>query len=222
MGERIRQMRNEKGLSQEALGDKVGRTKGTVSQWEAGITHPGGETLVRLSIALGRSPDWLVHGTGSTNDGRGSYHVEDQTNIQGAPIPMRRGRVPVKGSAQLGPNGYFDDLDYPVEEGDGYVLVESQDADAYGLKVVGNSMMPRIKHHEYVVIEPNHAYVNGDEVLVCTRDGQCMIKVFSWVRDGQYRFDSINNDFEALYLLEEEVDRVQYVCAIVKPSRYMP
>ncbi|MCK2183537.1 XRE family transcriptional regulator [Halomonas getboli] len=222
MGQRIRALRLQQGLSQQALGDKIGRSKGTVSQWEAGTTHPGGEVLLRLATVLRRSPHYLATGAERTAETPASYQAESHSNVEGPAVGVSQGRVPVKGSAQLGPCGYFEALDYPVEQGDGYVMVESQDADAYGLRVVGNSMMPRIKHHEYVVIEPNHPYVNGDEVLVCTRDGQCMIKVFTWLRDGQYRFDSINNDFEPLHVFEEEVMRIHYVGAIVKPSRYMP
>jgi phage repressor protein C with HTH and peptisase S24 domain len=31
-------------------------------------------------------------------------------------------------------------------------------------------MKPRIKDGEYVVVEPNHQYLPGDEVLIVTKD----------------------------------------------------
>lgn len=173
-----------------------------------------GDLLARkIELAEGLPRGWMD--TGHEHDGI-------ESNIEGEAFELKGGKVPVKGAAQLGPGGYFEALNYPVGQGDGYLNIFSQDADAYGLRVVGISMMPRIKHHEFVVIEPNQTYVSGDEVLVCTHEGQCMIKVFMWLREGQYRFDSINDDFAPVHLMEDEVECIQYVGAIVKPSRYMP
>jgi transcriptional regulator with XRE-family HTH domain len=60
LGERIKVARLASGLSQEALGALVGKTKGAVSQWEQGTTTPGGEGIVPLARALGVSLDWLL------------------------------------------------------------------------------------------------------------------------------------------------------------------
>lgn len=174
-----------------------------------------GDLLARkIELAEGLERGWM--------DSRHDFGDSSSSNVEGDLFELEGGVVPVKGAAQLGPDGYFEALNYPVGQGDGYLKIMSQDADAYGLKVVGNSMMPRIKHHEFVVIEPNHTYVAGDEVLVCTHEGQCMIKIFMWLREGQYRFDSTNDDYAPVYLMEDEVEIVQYVGAIVKPSRHMP
>ncbi len=129
--------------------------------------------------------------------------------------------VPVVGKAMLGPNGHFEAMDYPTGHGDGYLDIHSDDKNAYGLKVIGNSMHPRIKNGEFVLVEPGHPYLSGDEVLVQTRDGQSMIKEFIYCRDGQYRFDSVNDGFPPLVLSEEEVAKVHYVAGILKSSRYV-
>ena len=47
----------------------------------------------------------------------------------------------------------------------GWLQIYSADRDAYGLKVKGDSMWPRIQSGEYVVIEPNTQVHTGDEVL---------------------------------------------------------
>ncbi|OAL61358.1 hypothetical protein A6R74_16055 [Halomonas sp. ALS9] len=228
--DRLRNALNEAGRDGHGMGARVAKAAGVTpkaaSKWLNGEARPSHDKLLKLSRWLGVREEWLEYGRGArspdviveptlVNHGSG-------TNVVGPEVKVRSRRVPVKGAAQLGPNGYFEALNYPVEQGDGYLMIESRDIDAYGLKVVGNSMMPRIKHHEYVVIEPNQIYVAGDEVLVCTHDGQCMIKIFLWLRDGQYRFDSINDDFEPVYLMENEVEHIHYVGAIVKPSRHMP
>ncbi|MCY1459780.1 Peptidase S24-like protein [compost metagenome] len=83
-------------------------------------------------------------------------------------------------------------------------------------------MTPRIKNNEFVLVEPGREYVAGDEVLVKTTNGQAMIKEFIYYRDGQYRFDSVNADYDPIFLREDEVEDVQYVGAIVKSSRFTP
>lgn len=129
--------------------------------------------------------------------------------------------VPVVGKAMLGSDGYFDDLDYPPGHGDGYIDIVSSDPDAYGLKMVGSSMHPRIKSGEFVLIEPNHRYQTGDEVLVKTTDGRAMVKEFIYFRDGQYRFDSISDGYPPIFLDEHLIEKVHYVAAILKPSKYI-
>ncbi|OLU23329.1 peptidase S24 [Pseudomonas sp. PA15(2017)] len=113
-------------------------------------------------------------------------------------------------------------MDYPAGHGDGYLNVNSDDKNAYGLRVVGSSMHPRIKDGEYVLIEPNHAYLNGDEVLVQTLDGQSMIKEFIYHRDGQYRFDSVNSGFPPLIIDQTKISKIHYVAGILKASRHIP
>lgn len=147
---------------------------------------------------------------------------ELMSNVSGEPMPVKTGSVPVVGKAMLGTAGYFEAIDYPVGHGEGFLNIFSSDPNAYGLRVVGNSMNPRIKNNEFVLIEPNREYVAGDEVLVKTTKGQAMIKEFIYYRDGQYRFDSVNADYDPIFIHEDEVEDVQYVGAIVKSSRFTP
>lgn len=148
--------------------------------------------------------------------------VEPGTQITSVPLPVDQGRVPVVGKAMLGMDGYFEALDYPTGHGDGFLAVPSRDPNAYALRVVGNSMTPRIKNGEFVLIEPNQPYANGDDVLVKTRDGRAMIKEFVYLRDGQYRFDSYGNGYEPIYLAEDLVDKIHFVGGIFKSYRFTP
>lgn len=124
------------------------------------------------------------------------------------------------GTAKLGIDGYFEALDFPVGHGDGYLYIYSDDPNAYGLRVIGDSMHPRIKSGEYVLIEPNKAFVTGDEVMVQTYDGRSMIKEFIYLRDGVYRFDSVNQDHSPIHLDQNDVSKVHLVGGILKSSRF--
>jgi transcriptional regulator with XRE-family HTH domain len=52
VGERVRAAREDAGLSQEALGAKLGVTQTAVSYWEAGKRDPGVADLLRIADAL--------------------------------------------------------------------------------------------------------------------------------------------------------------------------
>lgn len=60
LGDRIQQTRKKAQLSQEKLGDMVGVTRQTISNWELNITTPDANQLLALSKALQISMDALM------------------------------------------------------------------------------------------------------------------------------------------------------------------
>ena len=58
--QRIRSIRAEQGISQEALAELLDVSRQTISKWENGQVRPSTENLARLSHALGVSVDALV------------------------------------------------------------------------------------------------------------------------------------------------------------------
>lgn len=65
--ERLRLLRNRRGLTQQQLADQVGVTKTTISRWEkASGNRPYGHNLTALAQALGSTPTFLVDGTEGT------------------------------------------------------------------------------------------------------------------------------------------------------------
>ena len=132
--------------------------------------------------------------------------------------PNQHGRLPVVGSTQLGDNGNFCELEYPVGHGDGFIAWPSNDENAYCLRCVGESMKPRIRHGEFVVIEPNHEYIPGDEVLVQALDGRVMVKQLAYIREGMIHLDSVNELHPRISLLMSQVSKIQYVAGIAKAA----
>jgi len=59
-GERLRELRNEKGLSCVALGQKIGVRDSTIVQWENNKHDIKGEYLVKLAKFFGVSVDYLL------------------------------------------------------------------------------------------------------------------------------------------------------------------
>ena len=129
------------------------------------------------------------------------------------------GMIPVVGHAKLGDeNAYFVELEYPAGNGDAYIERFLKDKSAYALKCVGDSMMPRIKHGEYVIVSPNHPIVPGDEVLVVDAKDRVMVKVWQYSRDGMAYFESINLAYKPFGIPLEEIKKMQYVVGTSKTA----
>lgn len=60
--ERIAAARKAAGLTQEALGEKLGVSRQAVSKWESGQAVPDLDTVAKLCLALGFSADYLLFG----------------------------------------------------------------------------------------------------------------------------------------------------------------
>ena len=60
LGQRIKKLRKQKGMSQEFLAEESGLSLRTIQRIEKGETNPTGESLKRLSNALNVNPDELI------------------------------------------------------------------------------------------------------------------------------------------------------------------
>ncbi len=61
IGKNIKKKRNEKGITQDQLAEKLHVTRQTVSSWEMGRTEPDVDTLTRLAEALKVSVEDLIY-----------------------------------------------------------------------------------------------------------------------------------------------------------------
>jgi transcriptional regulator with XRE-family HTH domain len=68
MGERLREARIAKRLTQEALAHAIGVRAMSISRFERGELNPSRETLMRLASALSVSTDWLLSGPPKESD----------------------------------------------------------------------------------------------------------------------------------------------------------
>jgi phage repressor protein C with HTH and peptisase S24 domain len=213
--QRIKAALSPLNLTAETLAGIVGVGTDVASQWLAG---EGQEITLAQAVALqktyGVNSVWLTKGKGEPG-------VAVRWNDEYRPIPITGWKpIPVVGMAQLGDNGHWSDLEYPVGHGDGYVDFPSKDPDAYALKCVGDSMRPRIRDGEFAIIEPGHPVEPGDDVLVKARDGRVMVKTFLYRRAGKTHLVSINEAHPSISLTDVEIEKMHYVVAIARPSMY--
>ena len=60
IGQRMQRLREEDGMTQEGLGEKLGVSQGTVSQWESGKRAPGGEAVKAMAELFDTTADFIL------------------------------------------------------------------------------------------------------------------------------------------------------------------
>jgi phage repressor protein C with HTH and peptisase S24 domain len=233
LGSQIKALRKVRRLSQQELAHACGwESQSRIGNYEKGTREPSLQDLKKIADALGVDiPELLNQSDKVLVTPRHNREAHLRTKPGTLDTPMdgharwesgktKAGRVPVVGNAQLGEEGYFEALDLPAESQDGYINIHSDDPDAYGMRVMGDGMLPRIKNGEFVLIEPNKRYVSGDEVMVRTVTGRTMIREFIYLRDGMYRLDSVNAEHGSIHIAESDVLEVHLIGGILKSSRF--
>ena len=94
--------------------------------------------------------------------------TQGRLDIERSDLPLAAGRlVPVINKVAAGYPSDFDDLDYPVGIADDYVRCpDLHDANAFAVRVVGDSMQPKFKQDDIVVFSPAAEVHNGDDCFV--------------------------------------------------------
>ena len=80
IGERIAQIRKERGLSQEAFGESLGVTRQSISKWESNMSIPDVDKLLALNRLYGVSIGWILGEETAEND-NGKDLTEEQLRM---------------------------------------------------------------------------------------------------------------------------------------------
>lgn len=127
--------------------------------------------------------------------------------------------IPVRCTARLNKQGGWVATQM-LGEIDGFISMPSMDADAYCVRIVGDTLRPRIKSGDFVVISPNHPYEVTDEVMVTTTDGMSMIKEFLFEREGDVALQDINGLGERITISRADIAQINYIAGIAKDALY--
>ena len=99
IGSRLRSRRKMFGHTLKVIADHVGVKQPTVSQWEADLMVPRGESLKKLEEILKTNSDWILHGKGNP-DAR--YVLVQPDSQEFKAISLSTKRIPVLSWVQAG------------------------------------------------------------------------------------------------------------------------
>ena len=204
--DRVLSLMKERGMTQAELARSLGVLPAALTNWKRrGMPD---SYLARAAEVLSTTIDALA--------GRQYESPKDSMPV------ILSGRIPVKGRAQLGDDGFYCSMEYSEENGDGFINVPSKDPNAYAVKCLGRSMSPRIQPGEYVIAEPGREPLPGDEVIVQLSDERVMVKRFMYQRDGEFCFGSINSEFPNITVDASEIQSIHPILAIVSKLLWVP
>jgi phage repressor protein C with HTH and peptisase S24 domain len=223
---------SEPRLTKTALWKTAGLSSGAASHWFDGSNGADLDTCEKIAPLMRVNARWLFDGTdGMPSNGNNKKIVSGHDETGGEPIsagvakantlgyaeyeleqapdvrPYRQ--IPVVGEVQGGDGGYLVELEYPVGHGDGVIEWIVGDPEAYALRVRGDSMRPRYRPGEFVLVQPNVVAQPGDDVVVICKDGRKMLKELAWIRDDEAQFVSINTDYAPITIRLADIDSIQ-------------
>ena len=245
-GAAIRNARKKKGITQEALGDKLGVSRFTVRNWESDINKPDYETLPVLCEILGISVQELF------GDALPLQSVMDRMILKSLHQLSLNGQVMVKRiitamleeeqkkekkelekrkSELYCTHRLLEEVPGAVAAGTGYefqdatpstpFFVKTNNSNAYAdavVRVSGRSMEPKYHDGDYVYFKYTQDVSPGDDVVAGWNEGAIIKRL-----NEDYTLYSLNSALPFNYDGGEEGVRIiGKVLGIVDPSTDLP
>ena len=194
--QRLRQAMFMKGIRQADIADRSGIDKSMVSRYVAGKNMPGGDALIKLAAALGVDPVWL---SGEGPDVDPYDLIEKSSRFQAVPVVGR-----VAAGAPI----------FAIENQVDTMMVRDNRTGIFGLRVVGDSMAPRIMDGDLVLVHQQDDAKDGDIVIALVDDeATCkVIKKSAW-GVSLVPFNSSYAPF--VYTEQEAADRLHIVGKVI-------
>lgn len=204
IGERIKQLREQQGLTLEELGNKVGVGKSTVRKWENGmIENMRRDKIAKLAKALDVTPVYLM-GWGDTENG--STRLPSNISLPAAYA------VPILGTICCG------DGTHAEQHYDGEFFVDKSIKANYALHVKGDSMVDaHIYDGDMAFLKKDYEFEDG-KIYGCVYgadDSASLKKVFR--ADGKLILQPCNSSYKSLIEDPDDVYIVGELAGVYHP-----
>lgn len=197
MGKKIHELRMQKGMTLEELGNIVGVGKSTVRKWENGIiANMKRDKILKVSVALGVSPAYLMGWEESTDE-----EIISLNNVH--PIELKR--FPMLGEIACGVPKYTN------EDRESYVMAGTNINADFCLRASGDSMVgARILDGDIVFIRKQDMVENGEiAAVVVNNDSEVTLKRLYYYPDkGVLILKPENPAYEDLIFSGNELNQV--------------
>ncbi len=209
--DRIKKLRSDAGLTQSELAKKCSVSRVAVTHWESGQNVPKGQSLLNISIALGTTPEYILHGTGPVQ-----YSGEDRQVQNG-----KESNVTEVGSIYAWDSNteleqdevevpFFKEVELSAgngslvrKENSGFKLRFSKSTlsrynvepeSAACVVISGDSMEPMLPDKATVGINTANVKVKDGKMYAVDHDGMLRVKVLHRLPGGGLKLRSFNRD----------------------------
>lgn len=157
-GKRLKMLREEKGLTQKDLAEKLSLTPKAISFYELGSREPSGDALIHMAHILGTTTDYLL--------GNSTTKEANQKVGRGVRIPVLGcvvAGIPIEAVEEI--------LDY--EE----ITPElAASGEFFALKIRSHSMEPRMMEGDVVIVRRQDDVDSGDVAIVLVNGDEATVK----------------------------------------------
>lgn len=156
--QRLRQTMFFKGIRQKDISDRTGISDSKISSYVGGRYKPNAETLAKIANALGVDAAWLA---GEGPDAEPEEFTRGERGFREIPIVGR-----VAAGAPI----------FAIENQVDSLMVRDNRSGLFGLRIVGDSMAPRIMDGDLVVVQQQDDAKDGD-IIIALIDDEATCKV---------------------------------------------
>lgn len=174
IGEKIRSLRESKGMTQEQLAKKVGVASVTVSKWELDTSKPKSESTIKLGEIFNVSSNTFI-----------SHKAEIKIIQNMVAIPFYSNVKAAAGCGCLCLDENYDLIQVPDK------FVKNQN-DVFAIVISGDSMEPVFCNDTIVFIDPTQKNVIDGSVYVFVHEGMVRMKILEDTPTG-FRLRSYND-----------------------------
>ena len=187
---RLKQLRNERGISQRQLAEFLKVAPSTISMYENGQREPNFEVLESLADFFNVDLNYLLGKTNKT-----TKIILDSESSKGIQIPVL-GTVP----AGIPITAVEDIIDY--EE-----IPKSWEnqGEFFGLKIKGDSMYPTLENGDVVIVKKQSTADNGDTIIVMVNGDDATCKRYERSETGIMLIPN-NNAYNPVFYTNEEIE----------------
>lgn len=194
VGERIKELRQKKNVTQQELGEYLDTTSQTISRYENGILEPNHNILYKLADFFSVSINYFFPEIKFDN----AELVDKDLNIEMIPVygTIKAG-IPIESQTDI-----IDYVDIPKSW-------TNNNKKFYGLKISGDSMFPKYQDKDIVIFEQTEdieQYKNKDVAVMINGTESTFKKIL--INDQGIVLVPYNNDYEMMMFTKEQVEQL--------------
>ncbi|MCR4726335.1 MAG: helix-turn-helix domain-containing protein [Clostridia bacterium] len=199
IGNRIKERREQLGITAETLGKRIGKAKTTIYRYESGFIESVPATVLdQIAKALMTSPAYLM----GWEDREPAGKEYTFTNI----LPITKQRFPLLGRVACG------EPIFASEDRESYVEAGTTVKADFCLQCQGDSMIgARILDGDIVFIQRQDMVENGQIAAVIIGEAATLKRVFYYPEKGKLVLQAENPKYEPLVYVGDELNEIRII-----------